>query len=135
MNDTLAVKALLSAHLDAADFDSTVRSYPRVASIGNENKRMSSHLGSLSPTVLAVAHQPRSSSTINQRSLIYVEQTLTRVDALSNPLGSTKVKISLQSNIPSDVTLAEYRAVAMQLLGALLESDAALLNSIYAGEY
>lgn len=135
MLDTISAKALITSTLDAANFDAAnTRSFPRVASIDKSERRQSLHIGSLSPTVLRISHQPRKSDVDVQRSLVAIDQTLTRLDAQSNPIGSTKFKVAIQADIPSDVTLAEFRAAALLLFGFLLETDGAALTSVYNGE-
>lgn len=112
-----------------------MRTFPRIASPSlNDTRRQSLHVGALSPCVIRVAHTPRTAKQNVQRSLVSIEQTLGRVDAQSNPIGSTKVSIALQCNIPSDVTLTEFREAFALLVGALLESDAALVTSVYNAE-
>lgn len=137
MNDTLAVKDLVMSTIGATQLPGSARNFPRVASKrATEYLRQSSHISSLSPTVIRVAHNPRSNDAgSKQRSLIAVDQTLTRLDASSNPVSSTSFKVAFQCDIPSDVTLAEYRTAVSTLLGALLESDGALVTSMYYGEY
>jgi len=135
MNDTLSVKKILTNTIDAGELDSTVRSFPRVASPKlNDALRQSLHVGALSPTVIRVAHTPRSKGNTIQRSLFSLQQTLTRLDVGSNPIGSTSFKAGLTSEIPSDVTLAEYREGVALLIGALLENDGAMITAIYNGE-
>ena len=135
MNDTLSIKDLTIASLDAANFAGSARNFARVASpTQNTHIRRSSHLGSLSPTDLRVAHQPRSAKSEVQRSLFAFEQTLGRVDTLSNPIGEDKFSFALQANIPKGITLAEFRSLAMTAVGAMLENNAALLDAMYYGE-
>lgn len=136
MNDTLSIKSLAISTVGATQLPGSALSFARVASAKQtDHLRSNSAIGSLSPTVLRVAHQPRSAKSDVQRSLISVDQTLTRVDALSNPIGSVVINIALQTNIPSGVTLAEWRAAAAVLLGSLLATDGELLTAIYNGEY
>lgn len=135
MNDTISVKPLLSAQIGNTQLDSVARSFARVVSEDTSHQRSNSNLGSLSPTVLRIAHQPRTVKSPIQRSLIAVDQTLTRLDATSNPISSVKFKVALQCDIPDGVTLAEFRAAAMVLFGSLLETDAALLTAVYNREY
>jgi len=134
MIDTISAKALISANIDAAELDSTVRTFPRIASSGNEARRQSLHVSSLSPTTLRISHQPRKTATDVQRSLCAIDQTLARLDTSSNPIGETKFKVAFQTDIPSDVTKAEWRAAVMLLFGTLLESDGAMLDSLYNSE-
>lgn len=135
MNDTLTPKDYVLSTTGATQLPGAARSFPRVVSSGDDYRRSSSHISSLSPTVIRVSHQPRSAKSAIQRSLFAVDQTLTRLDVSSNPISTTTFKVAFQSDIPADVTLAEWRAALSVLFGALLESDAALLTAIYNGEY
>lgn len=121
--------------ISATQLPGSARSFPRVVSAQNDYRRQSAHIGSLSPTVVRIAHQPRTAKSDLQRSLFAVDQTLGRLDASSNPIGKSTFKVALQCDIPSDVTLAEYRTAMGLLLGALLESNGALVTAIYNGEY
>lgn len=135
MNDTLSIKAYLPATIDAAELDSTTRTFPRIASASiNDTRRQSLHVSSLSPTVLRIAHTPRTAKNLVQKSLFSVDQTLTRLDASSNPIGTTKFKVGFITEIPADVTLAEWQAAKNLLIGALIESSGALADAIYNGE-
>jgi len=134
MNDTLSVKDLSMSTVGATQLPGTARSFPRVASASDAYLRLSTHISSLSPTTIRVSHVPRNNGTGKQRSLFAIDQDLTRVDASSNPISKTRLTVGFQATIPSDVTLAEYRTAVSTLLGALLESDGALITSIYNGE-
>ncbi len=135
MNDTLTPKDIVFSTIGATQLPGSARSFPRVASPNSDYRRMSNHVGSLSPTVIRVSHQPRSSKSTVQRSLFAVDQVLTRLDASSNPIGKTAFKVAFQADIPVDVTLAEYRAALSILFGALQENDGALLTAIYNAEF
>jgi hypothetical protein len=135
MNDTLTPKDIVFSTIGATQLPGAARSFPRVASPNSDYRRLSSHISSLSPTVIRVSHQPRSSKSTIQRSLFAVDQTLTRLDASSNPISKTTFKVAFQTDIPSDVTLAEWRAALSILFGALQESDGALLTAMYNGEF
>jgi len=135
MNDTLSIKDLTIASLDAANFAGTARTFARVASPSSTSYlRRSAHLGSLSPTDLRISHVPRSTKNDTQRSLFQMEQTLTRVDALSNPIGEVVFSSSDQANIPAGVTLAEFRALYLTKIGALLENNGALIDAMFYAE-
>lgn len=134
MNDTLSIKALAISTVGATQLPGTALSFSRVATSTNQSVRRNAAIGSLNPTDLRVSHQPRSAKTDIQRSLFKAEQTLTRIDALSNPIGEVKFGIGLQSDIPKGVTLAEWRAACAIVLGALLANDGELLNSMFYGE-
>lgn len=135
MNDTLAIKPLLPAQIGASQLDSTAKSFPRVASSGKDHRRQNNYISSVSPTILSVAHQPRTAKSSTQRSFCYIEQSLARLDAQSNVISTDAFKVGLQCVIPSGVTLAEFRAAAMILFGALLEGNSAMLDQLYYGEY
>lgn len=135
MNDTLTPKDLSFSTISATNLPGSARSFPRVASADSSHRRQSTHLGTMSPTVIRVSHQPRKNGSGKQRSLFAVEQTLTRLDASGNPIGVTDFKVAFQCDIPSDITLAEIRAAVAILLGALLENDAAGLDQVVNGEY
>jgi len=135
MNDTQNVKALSISTIGGTQLPGSALAFPRVASSNSENRRTNYQIGSLSPTSLGISHRPRSVSSPVQRTLAYIDQKLTRIDAQSNPIGNTTVRVALQCNIPSDVTLAEFRAAASLLLGFLLETDGANLTALYNGEF
>lgn len=134
MLDTLPVKDLVMSTIGATQLPGTAHNFARVVSDDSSYKRLSTHISSISPTILRIAHQPRKNGVGNQRSLIAIDQDLTRVDALSNPISKTRITVALQSTIPSDVTLAEYRTAVSTLLGALLESDGANVTAMFNGE-
>ena len=135
MVDTITAQKILTNTIDSGELDATVRSFPRTVSPSvNDAKRQSIHLGSLSPTVLRVAHTARSSTNKKQRSLMQIQQQLTRLDALSNPVSVTAFDIAIQTNIPADVTQAEWLEAFSLLIGALLAGDAALAKALYNGE-
>lgn len=137
MNDTLTPKDLVFSTISATQLPGAARSFPRVQStVGSrEHRRQSTHVGSLSPTVIRVNHEPRKRGVGFMRSLFGIEQTLTRLDANSNPIGVTSFKTNFQNDIPADVTLNEFRAGVAILMGALLENNGALIDAMYNGEY
>lgn len=135
MNDTLSIKKLLTAQIGTAQLDSTPLSFPRVMSSDSQARRQNLSIDSLSPTILRVSHVARSSKSNVQRSIVAIDQKLTRKDALSNPVGDTNFKVAFQCDIPSDITLAEFRAAVATLFGFLLEADAAMVTSVFNGEY
>lgn len=63
-----------------------------------------------------------------------MEQTLGRVDALSNPIGENVCSSSLQLNIQKGVSYAELKALFLTQVGAVLENNCALLESMYNAE-
>lgn len=138
MIDTLLVRKLIPTGVlttAAIGLDATQLSFPRISSSDKAERRQNLTIDSLSPTVVRISHQPRTASNPIQRSLVAIDQTLTRKDALLNPISSVSFKVALQCDIPSGVTLAEFRAAAVLLLGLLAEADAANLTAIYNGEY
>lgn len=135
MNDTITAHKLVSANITGSVVDSTARSFPRVASnSGTEALRQSLHVSSVSPCVLRISHQPRKSADGMQRSLCAIDQTLARLDASSNVISTSRFKVALQTDIPSDVTLTEWREAVYLLIGSLTESNGAVLDAIYNGE-
>lgn len=135
MNDTATPKDYLLTSTSATNLPGSARSFPRVQSTDSQNRRQSLHISSLSPCVLRIGHQVRKNSTGVQKSICSIDQTLTRLDALSNPISSTKFSIAVQANIPGDVTLVEFQAAASILLGFLLETNAANLTALYNAEF
>lgn len=135
MNDTVNIKPLLPAQIGSTQLDATARAFARITSEDSSWQRSNSVLGSLSPTTLRIAHQPRTTKSPIQRTLCACDQVLTRLDALSNPIGTNKFKVALQADIPEGVSLAEFRAAAMILFGFLLENNGANLDAIYGREY
>jgi len=135
MNDTQTIKPIVASTFDAANFG-TGRAFSRVASADAKvYRRANSAIGSLSPTTLRIAHQPRKGTNTVQRTLCAVDQLLTRVDALGNPISTTSFKAALQADLPQDVSLAEFRAAVDLLVGFLTENDGANITALYAGEY
>jgi hypothetical protein len=136
MNDTLAVKDLAISTVGATQLPGSARNFARVHSVDSAYRRVSNHINAngLSPTTIRVAHTPRNNSVTTQRSLIAIDQDLTRLDASSNPISKVRFKVAFQADIPEGVALAEYRTACATLFGALLETDGALLTSIYNGE-
>lgn len=135
MNDTLTIKELAPATLDAANFPGTARSFPRISDTRqDEFVRQSLHVGSLSPCKVRIAHSTPSKGPVVVRSLAAMEQTLTRVDGLSNPIGVDTGSFKVQFERTSGFTLAEYRTLAMLHLGLLLENNGALLDQFYNRE-
>lgn len=135
MNDTLLVKKILTSTIGTSQLDATVRSFPRVASSSySDQSRQSLHVGTMSPTVLRVAHVLRSNKNAKQRSLFQIKQTLTRLDASSNPIKVTDFDVAIQTNIPADVTQAEWLEAFALLIGAILDSDAALAKALFNAE-
>jgi len=135
MNDTVNVKDLALSTVGATQLPGSARAFARIASsIQNQFLRLSSHLGSLSPTIMRIAHQPRKNGIGVQRSLFAIDQTLTRVDAQSNPISKNRVTVAFQVTVDEGVTLAEYRTACATLLGALTETDGALITSLYYAE-
>jgi len=69
-----------------------------------------------------------------QRSLCAIDQTLSRLDATSNVISTSKFKVAFQTDIPSDVTLTEWREAVYLLIGILTESNGAVLDALYNSE-
>lgn len=135
MNDTQNVKALALSTVGATQLPGSALAFPRVASSNTEQRRTNYSISSLSPTSLVISHRPRTTTNDVQRTLAYIDQKLTRLDAQSNPISDTIVRVGFQCNIPSDVTLTEYRAAVSLLLGFLTESDGANITALYNGEF
>lgn len=137
MNDTLNVKDLAIATVGATQLPGSARAFARVASADPKiHLRQSSHIGSLSPTTLRIAHQPRSAKSNVQRSLLSLDQVLVRLDSSSQPTGiRSQYSIAFQTTIGNDVTLEEWQAGLATLLGALLENSAALATEIYQAKF
>jgi hypothetical protein len=134
MNDTATPKDLVFSTIGATQLPGAARSFPRVASSDGQYRRQSLHVSSLSPSIMRISHTPRKTQSAIQKSLLSLDQTLTRVDALGNPIGTTKFSVGFNLTIPGDVTLTEVRSAAAILLGFLLEADAANLTALYNAE-
>lgn len=135
MNDTLTVHKLVAANITGSVVDATARSFPRVSSTNNsEEHRQSLHINSVSPTVIRIAHQPRKSDLDVQRSLCATDQTFARLDAQSNVISTSKATFGTQTNIPSDVTEAEWLELAYLHIGLLTENSGAVLKAIFNRE-
>lgn len=137
MNDALNVKDLAISTIGATQLPGSARVFARVASADpNTHLRQSSHIGSLSPTTVRIAHQPRTAKSGVQRSLLSVDQVLTRLDSSSQPTGiKSKFNIGIQTNISDDVSLEEWRAGLATLLGLVLADDGAIATEIYEGKF
>lgn len=137
MEDVLSIKDLAMATIGSTQLPGAARTFNRVVSTDASHKRLSNHLNAngLSPSVLRIAHTPRSKTASKQRSLAALDQQLTRLDAASNPVLITDLKVALQSDHPADVTLVEYRAAWATLLGAALANDGAMITAMFNGEF
>jgi hypothetical protein len=133
MNDTLVVKDVLPSGLTAADFGATARSFARITStIKSEEQRKSSHIDSLSPSILRIGHSPATPKNGNiRRSLFGLRQMLCRKDAQSNQIGMDQLDVNFSSAMTSGVTLAEYRTAVLLKIGALLENNGAMIDQVY----
>jgi len=134
MQDDLSIKPVVAANISGDDLGSTL-TFVRVQSTNNRDSlRQNSAIHSLSPTQLRIAHQPISIKNPVQRSLVAVDQVLTRFDAQSNPIGQDKHKFAVQSDRTATTSLAEYRASAMLLFGQMLENNGAGIDAMYYGQ-
>lgn len=135
MNDTLSAKELVMSTIGATQLPGTARTYARVqAKKDTESLRRSSHISSLSPTDIRIAHQAPSGDKGVTRSLFAVDQKLTRLDTLNNPIGEDTITVAFQMTKTKGATLAEVRTAVSVLLGALLETDGALVSAVYNQE-
>lgn len=134
MIDTHNVRALKSTVASTgANFDAPV-AYATVTPIAQENRRRDLSRGSLNPVDMTVQHHPRTAKQHDQRSLVAFEALRSRVDALGNVIGQSKGRNSFQSNIPPDMTLAEYIADVNVIVGFLVGNDYEGAKAIFAGE-
>lgn len=135
MDDTLSVKALDTSTLDSANKPGSAMLFPRVEnSVKTGYSRRWLDTSGLSPNVIRISHTPRVNGKGVQKSVVSFERSLARLDADSNPVGQTYVIIRMQSDIPADVTLDEFKAQAKVAFGAILDSTDAFLTAIYNGE-
>lgn len=140
MNDSLSIQPIVLANVTGTVL-TTARVFERIADANpNNHMRANSTLGSLSPTTLRISHSLRGGKNTVQKSLVQLNQTLTRVDALSNPIGEVGIVIKLTAEIPAGVTEAEFLAAAAVLIGGLTSTGGTLstlpsLGAIYRGEY
>lgn len=136
MNDTVNLKAILPAQIGASQLEASARAFPRV--VGSDPKRYyrrNSAKGSLSPTDLTIAHQPRSKPEGTDNTIASVTQTLQRVDTLSNPVSRDDVACKFSMSFTQGVSLAEFREAAYSLLGFLTEANGANLDALYNKEF
>lgn len=132
MNDTLSIKSLALSTIGATQLPGTAHDYARVASTDYKvHLRQSNHIGSLSPSVLRIQHQPRTTKSDMQRTVIALEQIRNRVDALGNTIDEEFNAVKFQSDIGRTTTLAEFRADVAELIGALTASDGALIDQLF----
>lgn len=137
MDDTLSIKDLDVSTLDSANFPGTARSFARTqSSVFGEHLRSSQHISSLSPSVIRIAHRlPKKGAAAKRYFLSSFEQTLTRLDANSNPIGFDDFSFKISGEIPKGVSEAEFLAAAYTHLGGLLANNGANLKSLYRGEF
>lgn len=135
MQDTLSIKSVIGTSIVAANLESTAKSFPRVASTNRQMLRRWQSSDGLSPIEIKVSHEPRTEKSNVQCSLFGLNATYARKDALSNVISTDVVTVNISSRIPSGVTLAEFKSAVLLLAGALLESNGAIIEQIYNGEY
>lgn len=135
MLDTLLFKDIDMSAVGSTQLPGSARTFSRTqAPRLNEYFRRSTHVSSLSPTDLRIVHSPRTPKNPRQRSTCQLIQVLTRFDASSNPVSSTKFEVGLSCYIPADVTLAEFRAAVKLLIGGLVATDGEMITALYNGE-
>lgn len=137
MDDTQSIKDLDVTTLDAANFPGSARTFARVASSNvNEHLRSSTHISSVSPTTLRIAHKPRPKGGAGkQYSLSSAEQTLARLDSNSNPISFSQFAFKISAELPQDVTEAEFLSLAYLHIGGMLANSGANLKALYRGEF
>lgn len=131
MNDQLSVKSLSLATLDAANFPGSAELYPRTVGIAGDPEflRTAYPISSLSPTTIRIGHRP-SKGNVPQRSLLALDQVLTRLDGSSQPTGVVdKFTLSLQLTKTDGCSEAEVLAGAYRLLGAALADNGTIDGS------
>lgn len=132
MNDTLSIKTLDGATIGATQLPGAAHTYARVASSDSKvHLRQSNHIDSLSPTILRIQHQPRTPKNDTQRSLFSLEQIRNRVDALGNSIDQDFASVKFQHETSATTTLAEHRANAYELIGALLANNGQLIDEMF----
>lgn len=135
MNDSHNAKELVISTVGATQLPGAARTYARVQSRKvTESLRRSTHISALSPTDIRIAHTPILKTGDVSRSLFAVDQTLQRVDALSNPIAKDSLTVAFTMTKKEGVSLAEVRAAVSVLFGALLENDGALIDAVYNQE-
>lgn len=136
MNDTLSVKAILPAQIGASQLASTALDFSRAASTDKTSHvRVNTALGSLNPTFIRISHQMPTSKSNIQRSLLSVEQILSRVDAGGNVTAVLRPTCKLVQEIPQGVTEAEASALQNILTGAVCASSGALGTQVREGQF
>lgn len=135
MTDKLDIKSVAINTVGATQLPGSAISFERVVSEDTATaQRASYHIGSLSPTIMRVFHLlPKKSGAVT-RSTMIIDQTLSRVDALSNQIGTNVHSVGLQLTRDSGTTLAESRASFALLAGALLANDGQLFDSLFKRE-
>lgn len=133
MDDTLSIKALSVATLDAANYPGTARSFPRVASQdANLEMRRSLHVDSLSPCEISIRHK-RSNTGV--RTVDYnMTQVLARKDALQNVLSLDSSRFKTEFVIHPNWTQAEVLTMFELHVGGLVQNAAAIVGQLFNGE-
>lgn len=135
MNDTITTHDIVIANVAGAVLSGTARTWARQASPRGDTsyRRISNHLGSLNPSIMKIVHVPRTGNGV-QRSTIGLEQTRTRLDASSNPIGEDKSSVSTQFVIAKGNTEAEILADLYTQCTFVLENAADIAKALYRGE-
>jgi len=137
MIDSQSVKDIaLSTITGSTVLPGTARTFARIVSDDPKKYvRRSTHVSAQSPTDLKISHQLRKKSTDLQRSIATMEQTLTRLDSVGNPIPNPqRGSVSTSTVIPEGMTLTEHRALWATLAGWLLADDGANIDAMYRGE-
>lgn len=134
MTDDQSVKDLAINTIGATQLPGTARTFSRVASSSpGVFVRRSTHISSLSPTDLRIQQTPENKNGI-VRHAAYLDQVLTRLDALSNPIGRDTASCGLVSVRKQSVSLAEYTAMVSTFAGWLLANNGENIGRMYNGE-
>lgn len=135
MNDSHNAKELVISTIGATQLPGAARTFSRVQPKKvTESLRRSTHISSLSPTDIRIAHTPASKVGDVSRSLLAVDQMLQRVDALSNPIAKDNLTVGLTLTKSTGCSLAEARTAFSVLFGALLENNGALIDAMFNQE-
>jgi hypothetical protein len=135
MNDSLSIKPLVAANVTGSVLG-TARAFERAATfVKNRYSRVNAFLGALNPTRIDLSHIMPRKATEKKQSLLAFHQTLTRVDASSNVVGTDTVEFRYTSVNTAGITEDEYVAGHLLLQGGFTENNCALLRAMYRGEY
>lgn len=129
MQDTLQCYPIKNALTGGADGDfdvANVRIFPRIASDDSKTAiRRHRDSNGRNAISLRIAHQTRKGSESVRHTLCALDHEIDRVDSSTGSVASTdRLSVKLQCDIPSGVSLQEFRDAVNLLIGVLKDTGA-----------